>query len=161
MKFPQTICHRKAEVKIYGKRSSYPFYRVTWYAHGKRFLKNLPTYSAVKTAVETKARELAKGSQAAALTAKQARDALAALEVLNGFWESSGRRIISLLQAVSEFTEASKQLGGRPLTEAVEGYLSTVARIERKEIPAAVNEFLRALEIRTKAKEDRRPERSH
>jgi hypothetical protein len=43
---------------------------------------------------------------------------------------------------VSEFGETSGKLGGRTLGEAVEGYLRTVATVKRKDIAAAVEEFI-------------------
>jgi hypothetical protein len=46
---------------------------------------------------------------------------LAALERLQGFYQSTGRRV-SLLAAVSEYAEAAAKLHGRTLGEAVEGY---------------------------------------
>jgi len=61
---------------------------------------------------EKKVRELAEGSQAAALGADQSRDALSALEILEAFRQSGGR-CFSLSAATSEFVDASKKLGER------------------------------------------------
>ncbi|WP_150107570.1 hypothetical protein [Pedosphaera parvula] len=58
-------------------------------------------------------KEIHEGSQAASLTAPQSRDALAALERLQTYYQSTGRRI-SLLGAVSEYVEAASKLNGQP-----------------------------------------------
>lgn len=76
-------------------------------------------YSDAKAAAERIVRDLANGSQAAALNVTQSRDALAAFERLQAFFQASGRRV-SLLGAVSEFVEASGKLGGRTMGEVVE-----------------------------------------
>ncbi len=105
-------------------------------------------------------RELADGSQAAALNATQSRDVLAALERLHGFYQTSGSRI-SLLAAVSEFIEAAgKKLAGCTLDEAVTGYLRTVVSVKRKDIGEAVTEFLQSEELRAKAKAGQRAQLS-
>jgi hypothetical protein len=70
-------------------------------------------------------RGIAAGSQAAALTAGQANDALAALQRLDGLYRDTGRRM-SLLATVSEYAEAARKLNGQTLGGAVDGYLSTV-----------------------------------
>ena len=48
MKFHKVIRHRKAEVTIYGKRKSYPFYRLRHYVNGapvsEKTLKIGPPY---------------------------------------------------------------------------------------------------------------------
>ena len=93
MRFPLTVRFRKAECKIYGKKDNYPFYRVTGYVAGKRRMANYRTYSDAKTAADKLVREIAEGNQAAALTASQAADVLAAMERLQGLYQSTGRRI--------------------------------------------------------------------
>jgi integrase len=108
------------------------------------------TYVEAKAAAEMKLRDIYKGHKAAVLTANQSRDALVALERLQGFYQSTGRRV-SLLAAVSEFVEASGKLHGRTMGEAVEGYLRNVASVKRKDIKEAVLEFLQADAPRTKA----------
>ena len=151
VKFPQTIRYRRAEVKIYGKTEKYAFYRLGYYSAGKRHVRHFATYSEAKTEAERIVRELASGSQAAALSASQSRDALAALERLESYHRSTGNRI-SLLGAVSEYVEAARKLDGQTLGEAVERYLATVASVKRKDIQDAVEEFIRTDEPRTKAK---------
>lgn len=77
VKFPVTIEHRKIEAKIYAKTESYPFYRVSAYVGGKRRVSSFASYTEAKTAAENLVRDIAAGSQAAALTHAQANDALA------------------------------------------------------------------------------------
>jgi len=148
MRFPKVIKHRRFEATIYGKGKNYPYYRVAFYAAGKRHLRNFRTYGEAKAEADRKVRELADGSQTIALNAAQSRDALAALERLTDFYRATGRRV-SLLAGISEFVEATAKLNGRTLGEAVEGYLRTVASVKCKDIKAAVAEFLQADAPRT------------
>jgi integrase len=151
VKFPKRITHRgRVLATIYRKSKSYLFYRVCAYVAGKRRMSSFATYSEAKRAADKLAEDLAKGSQAAALTAPQARDALAALERLQNLYQTTGKRF-SLLGAVSEFAEASAKLNGHTMGEAVERYLNTVASVKRKDISEAVEEFIAAEEPRTKA----------
>ncbi|MFM2294338.1 MAG: hypothetical protein RLZZ350_751 [Verrucomicrobiota bacterium] len=135
------IRHRKAEVTIYGKKPKYPYYRIAYHSAGKRHLRNFSTYSEALKEADKKVRELASGSQAAALSVNQSRDAVAAFQRLEILQQSLGRRV-SLLAAVSEFAEASTKLHGRNLSEVVDGYLNTVANVKRKSVSAAVEEFI-------------------
>ncbi|MBI3416480.1 MAG: hypothetical protein HY043_14385 [Verrucomicrobia bacterium] len=159
MKFPKVIRHRRIEAKIYGKSRSYPFYRLAYYVTGTRRIRHFSTYGEAKTEGERIVRELANGSQAAALSASQSRDALAALERLEAFRQSTGRRV-SLLSVVAEFVEASAKLRGRSLTEAVHGYLSTVATVKRKDIREAVEEFTESRKHKSEAKDGKRAQLS-
>ena len=159
MKFPQIIRHRRAEAKIYGKTDNYAFYRVGYYLAGKRHIRHFPTYTEAKTTAERIVRELANGSQAAALSSNQSRDALASLQKLEGFRQSTGKRV-SLLAAVSEYVEAANKLPGHTLSEAVERFLNTVASVKQKDIGEAVEEFIAIDEPRTKATQGQRPQLS-
>ena len=159
VKFPVTIRHRNSKAKIYAPGGKFAYYRLAYTTAGKRRMQTFAAYSDAKAAAERIVRELANGSQAAALTASQSRDALAAFERLQGFYQASGRRV-SLLAGISEFVEASGKLGGRTLGEAVAGYLRTVASVKRKDIDAAVTEFLQADAPRTKAAEGQRAQLS-
>ena len=49
MKFPVKVSFRKAEVKIYGKSAAYPFYRLCYYAAGKRRIQSFSTYTEART----------------------------------------------------------------------------------------------------------------
>lgn len=155
VKFPVTIKHRKIEAKIYGKSGNYGFYRVAYYVAGKRCVRNYRKYAEAKTEAERICRELAEGSQAAGLTAKQSTDALAALQRLETLRQTTGIQV-SLISAVTQFAEAAGKLNGRSLAAAVEGYLSTVANVKRMDLAAAVEEFIASDEPRTRAPEGQR-----
>lgn len=140
VKFPQVIRHRKAEATIYGRSAHYPRYRLAYRVAGQRRLRTFTSYGEAKTEAERIVRELATGSQNAALTASQSRDALAAIERLEAFRLATGNQF-SLLTAVSEFCEASAKLPGFSLRNAVDGFLTTVAVVARKDLAEAVAEF--------------------
>jgi len=160
VKFPKRIKHRgRVFATIYGKSKSYTSYRVAWTTAGRRMMKAFLRYGEAKRHADGLVKDLAKGSQVTALTAGQARDALAALERLQTFYQASGRRV-SLLAGISEYCEAASKLHGRTLGEAVEGYLRTVASVKRKDIKEAVEEFIAADEPRTKAGEGKRAQLS-
>ena len=157
MRFPKVIEHRGFKVKIYGKTPKNPYYRLEYRSAGHRQQPNFKTYSEAKTKADAVARDLAKGSQAAVLSAPQSRDALAALQRAQDFYEATGRRV-SMLIAVSEYFEALKKLNGHSLNDAVEGFLHNVASVRRKDTKKAVEEFIQADEPRTKAREGERPQ---
>jgi integrase len=150
VRFPVTIRHRTSKAKIYAPRGKFAYYRLAYTTAGKRRMQTFANYSAAKKAAKRKVREMSNGSQAAALNATQSRDALAAFERLQEFFQASGRRV-SLLAAVSDFAEASGKLDGRTMGEAVTGYLGTVASVKRKNISVAVEEFIQINELRTRA----------
>jgi hypothetical protein len=141
MRFPKIIKHRRFDATIYGKSKNYHYYRVAYYAVGRRHIRNFKTFSEAKSEAEHIVRDLADGSQSAILSANQSRDAITAFDMLEAFRQASGRRI-SLPAAVSEFVEASKKLGERTLNEAADGFLKTVAIVTTKDIGKAVEEFL-------------------
>lgn len=85
-------------------------------------MASFPSYSLAKSHADGLVKDLAKGSQVTALHPAQARDTLAALERLENFRQSTGRRY-SILAAVSEFVETLEKLQGRSLGEAVEEFL--------------------------------------
>src|SRR5271154_5016650 len=159
VRFPVTIRHRTSKAKIYAPGGKFAYYRLAYTTAGKTRMQNFARYFPAQTAPRSNGRDLADGSQAAALNATQSRDALAAFERLQGFFQASGRRI-SLLAAVSEFVEASGKLGGRTMGEAVEGYVRTVATVQRKDISAAVEEFIQINEPRTRAANGQRAQLS-
>jgi hypothetical protein len=159
VKFPRIIRHRKAEVTIYGKKPRYPFYRLAYRADGKRHLRSFAKYGVAVEEADKKVRELADGSQAAALTAKQSRDALAAFERLDALQRAIGRPV-SLLAAVPEFADAAIKSGGRNLAELVTAYQATVTSVKRKDVAEAVKEFIAMREPLTEAKEGKRAQPS-
>jgi integrase len=159
VKYPKQIKHRgKVLAVIYGKSKSYPLYRVAWSVQGKRRMKAFERFGGEEGAnqfAEKLVKDLAKGSLTTALNSAQAADALAALERLEAFRQSSGKRF-SLLSAVSEFVEASSKLNGHTLRGAVEEFLRTSISLTRKDIAQAVEEFILAEEPRTKSKNGER-----
>ena len=159
MRFPVTIRHRSSKAKIYRPAGKFAYYRVAHTVAGKRRMQTFATYPAAKAAAERIVREAASGSQAAALSASQSRDSLAALERLATLHQSTGRKF-SLLGAISEFAEVVTKLRGRSLEEAVAGYLSTVVTVKRKGITEAVEEFIAGRQHKTVAKEGKRAQLS-
>ena len=133
MRFPVTIRHRTSTAKIYAPGGKFAYYRVAFTTAGKRKMQTFAAYSAAKAAAERIVRENASGSQAAALSASQSRDALAALQRLEAFRQSTGKRL-SLLAVVSEHVGLLEKLNGRSPGEAVEGYLQTVVSVRRKDL---------------------------
>ena len=82
--------------KVYRPCQGRDSYRVTWYAAGKRQMKSFPTYSGpggAKKCADTQVGELAKNSQAAMLKPEQATEALAAIERLSTFHQTTGRKV--------------------------------------------------------------------
>ena len=159
VKFPKRIKHRRFEATIYGKSASRPYYRLAYYAAGKRHIRNFRAYSEAKTEAERVVRQLADGSQADALNAAQSRDALAAIERLAELYRATGRHV-SLLAVASEYAESVKKLNGRTLAEAIDGFLSNVVTVRRVELNAAVEQFIESRKLRTVAKDDKRPQLS-
>jgi integrase len=125
-------------------------------------MASFPTYGGEKGAkqyADNLVKGLAKGSQVTALHPAQARDALAALERLQSHFQATGRRV-SLLSGISVFCEADAKLNGRTVTDAIDGFLTTVASVKRKDISEAVAEFLLADAPRTKAADGQRAQLS-
>jgi len=154
-KWPKRVKHRnKVLAKIYRPCRGRESYRVTWYAAGKRQMKSFPTYAGqggAKEFSDALVKELARNSQAVMLTPAQATDALAALERLGTFYQTTGRKV-SLLAAVSEYCESSAKLPPQTrLSEAVEGFNRAVATVKRKDLAAAIEEFIAAEKPRTQS----------
>ena len=155
VKFPVTIRYRASKAKIYRPAGKFRYYRVAYSAAGKRQMRTFAAYSDAKAAAERIVREVSSGSQAATLSAAQSRDAIAAFERLQGFFQATGRRV-SLLGAVSEFAEACGKIGGRALGEAVDGYLRTVVSVKRKGVSEAVEEFIGSRKHRSESNNGKR-----
>ena len=158
VRFPVTIRHRASSAKIYAPAGKFAYYRVAYATAGKRRMQTFAAYSDAKAAAERIVRELANGSQAAALNASQSRDALAAFERLEGYFKSKGKRV-SLNTAVADYLDAVGRLNV-PLSAAVTGYLNTVATVKRVDLAAAVKEFVDGREAETKSVNGKRPELS-
>jgi len=160
MKFPVKVSYRKAEVKIYGKSVAYPFYRLCYYAAGKRRIQSFATYTEAKAKADAKVRELASGSQSIALTAKEATAALSIRDSLDAFRRDTGRSFTAL-EAVTGFLDAMKQLPqGCGLTESVREFGRTLAIVKRKDISEAADQFIDARKPRTEARDGKRPQLS-
>lgn len=162
-KWPKKVRHRgKVLAKVYRPCQGRGSYRVVWRAAGQRQMKSLPSYAGpggAKEYAEALVKQLAAQSQAIMLTSPQATDALAALERLNTFRETTGRKL-SLLAVVSEYCEAAAKLRGHTLADAAQGFLRTVATVKRVTVAEAVEEFLAAEEPRTRAAEGQRAQLS-
>ena len=157
VKFPKHITFRgRALATIYRPSKSYSNYRVAWTVNGKRMMKGFHRYGDAKGHADQLVKDLAKGSQVTALTPGQANDALAAFERLHGFFVATGRRI-SLLGAVSEWAESAAKLGGRSITEAVDGFLGSVATVKRLDLGKAIEEFIAHRKAKTVADAGKRP----
>ena len=159
VRFPVTIRHRSNTAKIYAPAKNFAYYRLSYTAVGKRRMQTFATYPEARAAALRVVKELSNGSQAAALTASQSRDALAALEKLNSFYQSTGRRM-SLLGAVSDFVEAAAKLRGRTLGEAVANYLRTAVTVKPKGVAGAVEEFIESRKHRSESQNGRRAQLS-
>ena len=121
-------------------------------------MQDFKHYSAAKRTGDKLVADLAKG-QAPALSPGQASDALAALQRLQRYYQDTGRRV-SLLAGISEYCEAAGKLSGRTLGDAMDGYLSTVASVKRKDVSEAVEQFIAEREQKTHAEGSRRPQLS-
>jgi len=159
VKFPVTIRHRSAKAKIYAPGGKFAYYRLAYTTAGKRRMQTFAAYSDAKAAAERIVRELAEGSQAAALNASQSRDALAALQRLESFRQATGKRL-SLLAVVSEHVGLLDKLNGRSPGEAVEGFLQTVVSVRRKDVSEAVEQFLGERKHKAEAKDGKRSQLS-
>lgn len=157
MKFPVKLKYRgEVKARIYAPTKAHRIYRLYWRIAGNSRIKEFRTYAEAKQAGDRVVRDLVRNSPAAALTAGQAADAMTALELLQGFHQQTGRSI-SLKRAVADYVEAARQLNGRTLAEAVEGYLSTVATVKRKDLAEAVKEFCEARQSKAVAGPGKRP----
>jgi hypothetical protein len=158
MRFPKTVRYRKGVVKIYAKKKNYPYYRIAYWAEGKRHFANFAKYADARKAAEAKAKEISQGHAGAALTSAQARDALNAFQILDSHRQAGMR--LTLTNVVSEFVELSKKLGAHTFREAVERFLTSLATVIPKTVQLAVKEFLDAADARSKAGEGQRPQLS-
>ena len=82
VKFPVTVEYYDQRAKVYAPAQNFPFYRVAFKVAGKRRMLTFSSYGEAKTAAEAKVKELQKGQQSSALTAKEAQDALSVREML-------------------------------------------------------------------------------
>ena len=158
MKFPVTVEHRTGTVKIYARSGQFGYYRMAYTIAGKRQMQTFKTYSEALESAKKKAKDIHENSFAATLTGGQAKDALAALQRLEAHYKAKGQRI-SLNAAVGDYLEAISRLN-IPLSAAVDGYLTTVATVNRIDLAASVKEFVDGREVETKSVNGKRPEMS-
>ena len=117
--FPVVVKFREQRAKIYRPAQNFPFYRVAFKVAGKRRMLTFSNYGEAKAAAEAKVKELQKGQQSSALTAKEAQDALSVREMLIAYRQDTGKRL-SPLEVVSGYLAAAKLLPkGSTLLEAV------------------------------------------
>jgi hypothetical protein len=140
MKFPKRLRYKgKGRVLATIYKNDHPtqpytlYWRVRIDGKPRTRLKAYSTYAAAKKAGEQKVSEIATGKLSQILSPGQTTDALAALERVQSHYQSTGRRV-SLLAGISAFCEADAKLNGRLLADAVEGFLSTVASVKRKDL---------------------------
>ena len=117
MRLPVTIRHRTNKAKIYAPAGKFAYHRVAFATAGKRRMQTFANYSDAKADAERIVRELANGSQAAALNASQSRDALAALERLDGHFKSKGKRVS--LNKVEGVLRVELRLAGEQLRRRI------------------------------------------
>lgn len=158
VKFPKTLTNKKtkAKVTIYGKKKTYSFYRVCWRVDGERKMKSFQAYSEAKHYADTLLGQLSKGSRVTALTPGQANDALAAYERLQRYYVATGRKL-SLFAAVSDYAESAGRLPDHTLADAIDGFLNSVAKVQRKDLKEAVDQFIESRKAKTLAENGKRP----
>jgi len=145
---------------IYGKSKAYPAYRLAWRVTGKRRMERFQTYSEAKRRADALVKELAKGSQVTALTAKEAATALSIRDALDAFRRDTGRGFTAL-EAVTGFLDAMKQLPhGCGLTESVKAFARTLATVKPKLIADAVEDFLAVRKPKSHAADGKRAQLS-
>jgi integrase len=141
VKFPVTVEYYDQRAKVYAPAQNFPFYRVAFKVAGKRRMLTFGTYGEAKKAAEDKVKELHKGQQSSALTAKQAQDAITVHEMLAAYRHETGK-LVSIVEMTSNYLSAVKQLPKEcSLTEAVRVYRQSIAAVQRKTLADAVNEF--------------------
>jgi integrase len=139
--FPVKVEYYDQRARIYRPASNFPFYRVAFKVAGKRRMLTFGTYSEAKTAAEDKVKELHKGQQSSALTAKQAQDALTVRDMLAAYRQETGK-VVSIVELTGSYLSAVKQLPkGCSLLEAVRVYRQSIAAVQRKPLADAVTEF--------------------
>jgi hypothetical protein len=139
--FPVTVEYYDQRAKVYAPARNFAFYRVAFKVAGKRRMLTFGTYGEAKKAAEDKVKELHKGQQSSALTAKQAQDALTVRDMLAAYRQETGKAV-SIVEMTGNYLSAVKQLPkGCSLLEAVRVYRQSIAAVQRKPLAEAVKEF--------------------
>jgi integrase len=141
VRFPVTVEFYDQRAKVYAPAKNFPFYRVAFKVAGKRRMLTFGSYGEAKKAAEDKVKELHKGQQSSALTAKQAQDALTVHDMLAAYRQETGK-VVSIVELTGNYLSAVKQLPkGCSLLEAVRVYRQSIAAVQRKPLADAVAEF--------------------
>jgi integrase len=162
VKFPKRLRHRnkgKVLAVIYRQATSYRLYwRERVDGKPKSRMRDFATYAEAKREGDKVVAAKAKGA-GLALSPGQAADAMNAIEELQRYFQATGKHV-SIRDAVGQFCANSRKLGDRPLSEAVDGFLSTVVTIKRVDLSKAVEQFIQSREPLTVAKDGKRPQLS-
>ena len=165
MKFPKKLRYKdrgRVLARIY-KSSDNPaqpfnvYWRVRVDGKPRSRFKSFAKYGAALKFANERVAEIATGKLSATLSPKQVTDALAAIERLQTHFQATGRRF-SLVASVSQFCEADAKGEGRLLSDMVDGFMTTVVSVKRKDLAKAVEEFALQDDLKTKAKPGQRPE---
>jgi hypothetical protein len=141
VRFPVTVEYYDQRAKVYAPANNFPFYRVAFKVAGKRRMLTFSNYGEAKKAAEDKVKELHKGQQSSALTAKQAQDALTVHDMLAAYRQETGKQV-SIVEMTGNYLSADKQLPkGCSLLEAVRVYRQSISAVQRKPLANAVAEF--------------------
>jgi integrase len=161
MKFPRKLRHKgKGPVLATLYKRPDHTYRVYWRTRleGKPVsrTRDFLRLNKAKAFAEDKVKELARGEDKA-LTPGQIADAQVAFDRLREYYRQTGRKL-TLRAVAADYCENMAKLDGQTMGEAVDGFLSTVDKVNRKPIAEAVNEFLASQEPLTQAKAGERPQ---
>jgi integrase len=121
-------------------------------------MKDFKSYSEAKREGDKKVAELAKG-KATGLSPGQAADAQTALEELQRFYQFTGKKV-SIRFAIGDWCENARKLDGRPLSEAIDGFLANGAKVKRIDLSQAVELLITSRQLKTVAQEGKRPQLS-
>ena len=116
------------------------------------------SYANAKRKADEVVAGLAKG-KASTLSPGQAADAQNAIEELQRYYVSTGKRV-SLRFVVAEWCEAARKLDGRTLAEATDGFMANSARVKRVLVSEAVEKLIAVRKKLTVADEGKRPQLS-
>ncbi len=86
-------------------------------------------------------KELHKGQQSSALTAKQAQDTMTVREMLAAYRQETGK-VVSLVEMAADYLAAVKELPKNcTLLESVRVYRQSIAAVQRRSLAVVVTEF--------------------
>jgi integrase len=153
VKFPVSVKYYDQLAKIYRPAKGFPHYRVAFKVAGKRKMITFTTYGEAKEAAEAKVKDLHKGLHSAALTAKEAQQALDIRAKLELHQQETGIKL-SAAEAIADYLAAIKLLPkGSTLLEAVRVYARSTLNLKPRKIQEGVIEFLQSRRTITKAGE--------